>query len=70
MNKESKPPAFVDIDEGENWMVTRRKQALKAKGWTGTIQDWDEAFELLGKIPLSLRPPIKSLEAAKKCAKK
>lgn len=60
---------LVNLDEGENWMLTHRKEALRSRGWTGTIQEWDEAFDLLGENPLKMKPPIKSLEKAKKHAK-
>jgi len=60
----------VDLDAGENWMVSHRKRMLKEMGWEGTIQEWQTAIRVLGKSPLDLEPPIKSLEAAKNHAEK
>lgn len=60
----------VNIDEGENWIVTFRKDKLRAKGWIGTLSEWREAFALLKEDPLALKPPAMSLDAAKKRAQK
>jgi hypothetical protein len=61
---------LVNLDEGENWTVTFRTNKLKKMGWKGTLREWQDAMELLNANPLSLEPPAKSLEEAKKRAKR
>jgi hypothetical protein len=65
----NKRKTTVNLDDGENWMVTHRKEALKRRGWSGTIEEWQAAFELLKGDPLDRKPPVKSLTDAKRNAK-
>lgn len=57
-------------DSNEKWLVTHRKEALKKRGWKGSVEDWQDARELLKKDPLAMKPPITSLADAKKKHKK
>lgn len=59
----------VNLDEGENWMITFRKNKLKELGWKGTLLEWSEAMDLLNVNPLDLDPPATSLDEAKERAK-
>lgn len=60
----------VNLDDGGNWMVKVRTDKLKRLGWKGTLEEWQDAMELLNDNPLDLEPPVKTLEEAKKRAKK
>jgi hypothetical protein len=47
---------------GENWLATVRLDRLRARGWTGSFEEWALLHTLLGADPLKQEPPITSAD--------